>query len=96
MVQTPLGIRPIDYDIIDAVPVTQKIKKKIQVGSEWEDRLFIRIPVKGTDHYAKGNSEIEAWCHEHYGEPRYLGPWFKVSGYIILDEKTYFHWKLCE
>ena len=93
MVQTPLGLRPIDYDIVDAVPVTQKIKKKIQVGNEWEDRMFIRIPI-GPDRMGPG--ELEKWCRDHYKEPRYLGPWFKVSGFIVLDEKTYVHWKLCE
>lgn len=96
MVQAKMGLRPTDYNIIDAVPVTQKIKKKVQVGKEWQDRMFIRIPIYGTDHFTKGDSELEKWCYEHYKEPRYLGPWFKVSGYIILDEKTYTHWKLCE
>jgi hypothetical protein len=93
MVQATLGLRPVDYDIVDAVPQTQKIKKKIQVDNEWEDRMFIRIPV-GPDRL--GLSGLEKWCKEHYKEPRYLGPWFKVSGFIILDEKTYVHWKLCE
>lgn len=93
MVQTPLGMRPVDYDIVDAVPVTQKIKKKIQVGHDWEDRMFIRIPI-GPDRLGPG--ELENWCRKHYKEPKYLGNWFKVSGFIILDEKTYVHWKLCE
>lgn len=93
MVQASLGMTPIDYDIVDAVPVTQKIKKKIQVGHAWEDRMFIRIPV-GPDRLGPG--ELEKWCRQHYKEPRYLGPWFKVSGFIVLDEKTYVHWKLCE
>ena len=92
MVQTNMGMRPVAEEIIDVVPQTQKIKKKIAVDGVWEDRTFIRIPI-GSDRIP---TELEAWCHEHYRAPRYLGPWFKVSGYIVLDEKTYVHWKLCE
>lgn len=96
MVQTNMGLRPLHYDVIDAVPVTQRIKKTVEVNGQWEDRTFIRIPIARVDRYVKGESELEKWCYEHYKEPRYLGPWCKVSGYIILDEKTYVHWKLCE
>lgn len=92
MVQSKMGMTPVYYEeVIDAVPMEQKAKKKIQVGNQWEDRTFIRIPVG-----ERKLSELEIWCREYYKEPRYLGSWFKVSGYIILDEKTYTHWKLCE
>jgi len=91
VVQTKMGLIPLDYDIVDAVPATRKIKKTIPVDGKWEDRIFIRIPVGQS-----GNKELEDWCSKYYGTPRYLGPWFKVSGYVILDEKTYVHWKLCE
>jgi hypothetical protein len=96
MVQTNVGLRPIDYDIIEAVPVEQKVKKQVAVNGAWEERQFIRIPIRNADHRARGTSELEEWCYKYYQSPRYLGPWFKVSGYIILDEKTYTHWKLCE
>ncbi len=96
MVQTNMGLRPIDYDVIDAVPCEQKIKKQIAVDGEFVERQFIRIPVRNVDHRARGTSELEEWCYKYYNSPKYLGPWFKVSGYIILDEKTYTHWKLCE
>ena len=93
MVQTNMGLRPIEYDIVDAVPQTQKVKKIVEVNGEWEHKTYIRIPV-GPDRMGPG--ELEKWCRERYKEPRYLGPWFKVSGFIVLDEKTYVHWKLCE
>jgi hypothetical protein len=99
MVQTNLGLMPIDYEIIDAVPTQQKTKKQVPVPTskgEFEERWFIRIPVRGADRLRRGDSELEKWCYDHYKEPRYLGPWFKISGYIILDELTYTHWKLCE
>jgi len=89
-------LKPFEYNIIDSVPVEQKIKKKIQINGKMEDMVFIRIPVKDIDRLTKGKSNIELWCYEHYGEPRYLGRWFKVTGYIILDDRTYVHWKLCE
>ena len=79
-------------EIIDVVPQTQKIKKKIAVDGVWEDRTFIRIPI-GSDRIP---TELEAWCRKKLGGPKYLGEWFKVSGYIVLAEKTYVHWKLCE
>jgi hypothetical protein len=96
MVQAKMGLAPLHEEIIDVVPVTQKIKKKIEVNGVWEDRQFIRIPVRGVDRLSRGSSELEKWCQERYGEPKYLGPWFKVSGYIVLDERTYVWWKLCE
>ena len=72
---------------------SQKIKKKIAVDGVWEDRMFIRIPI-GPERM--GPSELEVWCRKRLGGPKYLGEWFKVSGYIVLDEKTYMFWKLCE
>ena len=96
MVQANMGLTPLEYDVVDAVPTTQKIKKQVPVNGVFEERVFIRIPIRGTDRLRKGESELENWCYKHYKEPRYLGPWFKVSGFIVLDEKTYVHWKLCE
>ncbi len=88
-----MGIMTYENEIIDMVPQTQKVKKKIAINGEWEDRTFIRIPV-GSERM--GLSELEVWCRKRLGEPKYLGEWFKVSGYIVLDEKTYVFWKLCE
>jgi len=93
MVQSNMGIVQI---ITDQIPQTQKIKKKIQINGNWEEVQFIRIPVWGTDRLVKGSSELEKWCYEHYSDPVYLGRWYKISGHIILDERTYVHWKLCE
>jgi hypothetical protein len=99
MVQSTMGLTPIEYEIVDAVPQQQKIRKQVPVpigAGEFEERVFIRIPVRGVDRLRQGDSKLETWCRTHYKEPRYLGPWFKVSGFIVLDEKTYVHWKLCE
>lgn len=106
MVQSTMGLapyQPINYEYLDAVPQQQKIKKKIQKGGEWVDRIFIRVPMRDlkmnrqtAENGYRSCSELEEWCRQHYNEPRYLGPWFKVSDYIILDEQVYTHWKLCE
>lgn len=92
MVQPKMGI---DYtNIIDVVPQQQIIKKQVQRDEKWVERSFIRIPTHGVDRFARGQSEIEKWCYEKYGSPVYLGPWCKVSGYIIMDEAVYTHWML--
>ncbi len=90
-----MGMTPSYYEeeIIEVVPQEQKIKKKVPIDGAWEDRTYIRIPVQPD---RMGPGELEKWCRQYYKEPKYLGPWFKVSGYVILDEKTYVHWKLCE
>ena len=97
MVQAKMGMTPINYedDIIDVGPNDfHKTKKKIWQDNEWVDKTFIRFLPK--DYNAYGGSEMEKWCRQHYGEPRFQGPWYKVSGYILMDDKTYVHWKLCE
>ena len=93
MVQNSLGMTPINYEYIDEQPAPpRKIKKTVPDNKGgWEERTFIRVHVGESS-----SSELEKWCRDHYKHPRYLGPWFKVSGYIVLDEKTYVHWKLCE
>ena len=99
MVQTNMGVRASDsvsYDVIDAVPRERIIKKQVAVNGEFVERQFIRIPVRNADTHARGTSNLEEWCYKHYNSPKYLGSWLKVSSYIILDEKTYTHRKLCE
>lgn len=99
MVQSTMGVapyQPINYEYIDAVPQQQKIRKKIQKEGEWVDRIFIRIPLSVSETRSGTPGKLEDWCRKHYNEPRYLGPWFKVSGYLVLDEQVYTHWKLCE
>lgn len=97
MVQAKMGMTPINYEdhIIDVGPNEfHKTKKKVWENNEWVDRTFIRLLPK--DYNAYGGSQMEKWCRERYGEPKMQGPWYKVSGYILMDEKTYVFWKLCE
>lgn len=97
MVQTKMGLVPCQdtYEIVDVGPNDfVKTKKKIWEDNTWVDKTFIRLMPK--DHNKYDGSEMEHWCRQHYGEPKFQGPWYKVSGYILMDEKTYVHWKLCE
>jgi hypothetical protein len=95
MVQAKMGLRPLAEEIIDVEPNNfHKTKKKIWQNNEWVDKTFIRLLPH--DHNKYGGSEMEKWCHEHYGAPKFQGAWFKASNYILMDEKTYVHYKLCE
>ena len=88
---------PVNYEqeIIDVGPNDyHKTKKKIWENNEWVDKTFIRLLPK--DYNAYGGSKMENWLRERYGEPKFQGSWYKVSGYIMMDEKTYMFWKLCE
>jgi hypothetical protein len=62
-------------------------KKKIWRGNQWEEHKFYRL---------YGDSKLEDWCKEKFGQPQYQGSWFRISRYIVLNEKTYMFWKLCE
>ena len=97
MVQASVGMTPVHYEqeIVDVGPKDfHKTKKKVWENNEWVDKTFIRILPK--DYRAYEGSELEKWCRKHYGEPKFQGPWYKVSGYIMMADKTYVHWKLCE
>jgi hypothetical protein len=102
MVQTQMGLKPyIEY--VDAVPEASKQRKQIFENGEWKERIFIRIPTRGLeiingtkDNGYRSCTVLEKWCRDHYKAPKYQGPWFKIDGYIILDDRTYVHWKLCE
>ena len=92
MVQFNMGM---SYEFVEASPNDfVKTKKKVCENNECVDKTFIRLLPK--DYNAYGGSEMEKWCRQHYGEPKFQGPWYKVSGYILMDDKTYLHWKLCE
>ena len=83
------------YEEVRNEPLAEQvIQKKVAVGDDgFEDRKFIRmhnpIPTRGSF-----ETELEEWCRTTLGPPRYLGQWFAVGNYIILDEQSYFLWKL--
>jgi len=71
-----------------------KVRKMIWERGEWVEKLYFRIHPPGGG--GGRVSAMEKWCRERYGEPKLHGPWFKASSYLIMDEKTYVFWKLCE
>lgn len=84
-----------DIEYVDVGPNTfHKTKKMVWENDSWVEKKFVRL-YTGND---KRNvvSEMEQWCIDHYGSPKVNGQWFKVSGYIVMEEKVYVHWKLCE
>jgi hypothetical protein len=84
----------IDYIYTPDTNIATKAKKKLWEKGEWVEKTFIKMMPPNR---MRGiQSAMELWCIKYYGEPAYQGAWFKAGEYIIMDEKTYVHWKLCE
>ena len=70
-----------------------KTKKKIWNNNVWEDVTYVLMPA---------TSDIEKWCKQHYGDsPRTMygsmsDTWKRNFDSIIMTEKVYIHYKLCE
>lgn len=84
-----------DIEYVDVGPnpnAFHKTKKMVWENNEWVEKKFIRLSSPDKN----GISSMELWCNEHYGAPKVHGAWFKVLNYIVMEEKVYVHWKLCE
>ncbi len=68
-----------------------KTKKKVFEDNEWKEKTYYRLTIKL-------NQGVDTWCLEHYGQSTYPGLWqhLKASGYVVLEEKVYVHWKLSQ
>ena len=86
-----MGFKYYDHvDIIDYVPTNRKIKKKIFINNEWQEQLFIQVD---------WSRALETWLREKYPENQgYLKVWWLTSHpkRVIINDKIYVHWKLCE
>lgn len=80
------------YDLDPSIAT--KAKKKFWENNQWVEKTFIKMMPPNRMRGIK--TAMELWCIKYYGEPVYQGSWFKAGEYIIMDEKTYVHWKLCE
>lgn len=82
----------IPYEYLDVEPAIgiRKIRKTIQVGNVWEERLFIMIN-DGSD-----RGPIQQWLSEHYGPSKYCVTWWSTFNSVCMLDKIYTHWKLCE
>jgi hypothetical protein len=78
------------YEDYDPSYNLTKTKKKIYTNGEWVDLTLVRMPT---------NRLVEEWCREHYGTAKGTiveGNWQTTFGKIVMTEKMYVHWKLCE
>ena len=74
-------------EILDYVPVNQKIKKKMFINNEWQEQLFIQVD---------WSRALETWLREKYPNQGYLKDWWLTSKRVTMNDKVYVHWKLCE
>ena len=90
MVSSNLGLTPIDYQYIDEEPINfRKLKKTVPIGDgNWEERVFYEIkPMK---------RETIDWLTTHYGRLSYQNTWWSTHTSVVMNDKIYTHWKLCE
>jgi len=73
--------------IIDYVPVNNKIKKKIFIDGEWQEKLFIQCD---------WSRNLETWLREKYPSQGYLKDWWLTEKRVTMNDKVYVHWKLIE
>lgn len=62
-------------------------KKTFWNGNDWEIMNFYEF---------KQDHEIEDWLKSHYGKTHYGHKWWSTFNSIVMNEKIYIHWKLCE
>jgi hypothetical protein len=72
---------------IDEKPNLVKIKKTINLGNEWQEVVFIQC---------KKTEPATEWLKEKYPNHGYLKDWWTTYNHVIMNEKVYIHWKLCE
>ena len=83
-----MGFNYYDHvDIVDYVPVNQKIKKKILIDGEWQEQVFIQVD---------WSRALETWLREKYPNQGYLKDWWMTGKGVTINDKVYVHWKLCE
>jgi hypothetical protein len=73
-------------DIVDYVPVNQKIKKKILIDGEWQEQVFIQVDT---------SSNLAKFLVEKYPNSGYLKDWWQTGNRVTMSDKVYVHWKLC-
>lgn len=87
MVQPDMGIIPTYIDVDKEINF-RKLKKTISVDGEWVEKVFYEVkPYK---------YETADWCFKYHGYQQYQGNWWATSTSIVMEEKVYVHWKLCE
>lgn len=73
-------------------PITfRKFKKIVWNGTEWETVFFYEMKKS-----EKERREISDWLTEHYNRAVYTKTWWVTWDGVVMSEKVYVHWKLCE
>ncbi len=79
-------------DWIDEVPINfRKIKKTVSLNGIWEERIFYEIKENDTKRRL-----MEDWLTQHYGRAAYTITWWKTHTSVVMCDKIYTHWRLCE
>ena len=69
----------------------REFKKSLWNGSAWEVIKFYELKKPSSE-----KSKINNWLTEHYKGPQYSRTWWETWDGIVMHEKIYVHWKLCE
>jgi len=62
-------------------------KKTFWNQKEWEIMNFYEM---------KQEIQTVEWAKSHYGNTHYSKTWWVTHNNIVMNEKIYIHWKLCE
>ena len=70
-------------------------KKKVfaQDEQQWVDASFYRFTF--TAHEEKERREMIEWCKKYFGRGNSYGRWYCAGSYLLMDEKTYMFYILC-
>lgn len=66
-------------------------KKRMWNGNDWETIIFYEMKKPASD-----RQKINEWLTTHYSSAIYSKTWWETWDGIIMNEKIYIHWKLCE
>lgn len=77
---------------VDNTPKLNIVTKQVWVDGEgWVTTKFYHVPNLGGQ---LSTTQLERWCIDNFGEPKYLGKWSKLAESIVLDDKSYMLWML--
>ena len=71
----------------EIIPVKRSFKKTSWNGVDWETMQYFELEL---------DQKLMTWCELHYNRPKYTRTWWSTHNSIVINEKIYVHWKLCE
>lgn len=91
MVSSDMGVGSFApyQEVIDVEPVNfRKLKKTVPFNGGWEERTFYEI--------RPASISTLDWLHNNYGGYSYQNTWWSTHNSIVMRDKIYTHWKLCQ